>query len=669
MTMERRLMNGGIKTGIVLGALMLLLCFPLHAHEGDGGTTSPFALGAGCRIISMGGVASTNWGDSYVLFWNPAGLHVLDRSEVDLFHTSLLDESTNYSALVLSYPFIDLGVVSLGAVQLRVGGIDRRDAENREIDGDLENIQTRFLLGYAKNIYRGIALGVNFKIDRFVQGSYVANGFGFDAGFGMRSVVTSYPVDEIRFGAAVTNMLEPKITLASEEVGDPVSFRLGASALRSISKDRILVAFDLHKSRYSDTHFHIGAEYLVRELLAVRIGLENDIPTFGLGFDLRYFVFDYAYRSTELDGNHLFSLTYRFGRSRSERLEARKSQRDLEIQREIEKKVSGFENEFVTTALLRGDEHMAAGEFDEAVEEFNRVLLFSPDHKEATLKSALARGSILVIRGDSLMQAGRPAEALFAYKQAQEFVPADRIKDRIEECGIRIAEAEDRLRVVDKIFTQALEYYTNRHWTEAVSGFDKVLELEPEHALAIEYGTKAKKKIQMEHDLLGKRIARLVSEQMYTSAVEELRTALERYPTDPELSAKLAEIQELLAEEERRISTERAKHVPRSRPTVAAERLRPKYERGIESFTRSDFRNAIKVWEEVWKLDPEFENVSEYLTKAYQFLGMELYAGQRYEKALEMWERILLVDPGNGKAQRYITRTKEEISGLEGISN
>ena len=662
-------MNGGIKAGIILGALVLLSCAPLHAHEGDGGTTSPFELGAGCRIISMGGVAATNWGDSYVLFWNPAGLYVLDRSEVDLFHTSLLDESTNYSALVLSYPFIDLGVVSFGAVQLRVGGIDRRDADNREIGGDLENIQTRYLLGYSRNIYRGIALGMNFKVDRFVQGSYVANGFGFDAGFGMKSVVTSYPVDEVRFGAAVTNMLEPKITLASEEVGDPVSFRLGVSAMRSVSRDRLLVAFDIHKSKYSDTHFHIGAEYLVRELLAVRIGLENTLPTFGLGFDLRYFVFDYAYRSTELDGNHLFSLTYRFGRSRSERLEARKAQRSLEIQREIDEKVSGFEDQFVTTALLRGDEHMAAGEYGEALEEFNRVLLFSPDLEEAIEKSSIARGSILLARGDSLMQAGRPAEALFAYRQAQEIVPADRINSRIEECEIWITEAEDRLRVVEQIFTRALEYYTNRHWLEAVSGFDKVLELEPEHALAIEYAAKTDTKIQAEYDLLVKRISRLVSERKYTSAAEELRTALERYPADPILTTKLGELQELQAKEERRISTEKAVQVPRARPAVNSEELRPRYERGIGLFTRSDFRNAITEWEEVWKLDPEFENVSEYLIKAYQFLGMELYAGQRYEKALEMWERILLVDPGNAKAQRYITRTKEELSKFEGISN
>ncbi len=669
MTMERRLMDSGIKTGVILVAFVLLSCTPLYAHEGNGGATSPFELGAGCRIISMGGVAATNWGDSYILFWNPAGLHVLDRGEVDLFHTSLLDESINYSALVLSYPIIDVGVVSLGAVQLRVGGIDRRDADNREIGGDLENIQTRYLLGYSRNIYRGMALGMNFKVDRFVQGPYVANGFGFDAGFGMTSAVTSYPVDEIRFGAAITNMLEPKITLVSEEVGDPISFRLGVSALRSISKDRLLVAFDMHKSRYSDTQFHIGAEYLVRELLAVRIGLENDIPTFGLGFDLRYFVFDYAYRSTDLDGNHLFSLTYRFGRSRSERLEARQEQRDLEIQREIEEKVRGFEGQFIDTALLRGEEHMTAGEYEEAAEEFNRVLLFSPDHEEAKLKSALARGSILAARGDSLMQAGRPAEALFAYRQAEEFIPDGRIGSRIEECEIQITEVEDRLRVVEQIFTQALEYYTNRHWFEAVSRFDKVLELDQGHALANEYRAKAKAKIQIEHNLAIKRISRLISEQKYIDAAEELRAALERHPADPIFLERLGEVQELRTKKEQLVSAERAVQVPRARPAANSEELRPKYERGIKLFTRSDFRNAIIVWEEVWELDPEFENVFEYLIKAYQFLGMELYAGQRYDKALEMWERILLVDPRNGKAQRYIKRTKEELSRLEGITN
>jgi tetratricopeptide (TPR) repeat protein len=463
-------------------------------------------------------------------------------------------------------------------------------------------------------------------------------------------------------------MLEPKITLASEEVGDPISFRLGVSALRSISKDRLLVAFDMHKSRYSDTHFHIGAEYLLRELLAVRVGLENDIPTFGLGFDLPYFVFDYAYRSTELDGNHLFSLTYRFGRSRSERLEKRQAQRALEIQREIDEKVSGFEDHFVAASISRGDEHLAAGEFGRALEEFNRVLLFSPDHKEASIKSALARGSLLEARGDSLMQAARPAEALFAYRQAHELVPGERIKSRIDECEVRIAEAEDRLRVVEQIFTQALEYYTSRRWPEAASGFDKVLDLEPEHALAIEYGIKAKEKIRIEHELLIKRISRLVSERKYTKAVDELRASLARYPADPELVAKLEDIQDMQAEEERRISAEKTVQVSRSRPEVDAEELRPRYERGIGLFTRSDFRKAITEWEEVWRIDPEYERVAEYLIKAYQFLGMELYAGQRYDKALEMWERILLVDPGNAKAQRYITRTKEELSRLEGIS-
>jgi tetratricopeptide (TPR) repeat protein len=666
--MKRDLINKRIKTVIILAALALLAARPLLAHNGDGGTTSPFELGAGCRIISMGGAATTNWGDSYVLFWNPAGLHAVDRNEIDLFHTSLLDESTYYSAIVLSYPFIDLGVVSLGAVQLRAGEIDQRDASNIEVGGDLENVQTRLLLGYSRSIYRGIALGMNLKVDRFVQDSYVANGFGFDAGFSMRTIVTSYPVDEVRIGASVSNILEPKITLENEEMGDPISLRMGASVHRALSKDHICLAFDMHKSRYSDTHFHLGAEYLVRELLAVRVGLENKQPTLGLGFDLRYFVFDYAYRSTELDAHHLFSLTYRFGRSRSERLEERQQARALEIQREIDEKVSGFEDTFITTALVRGDEHMAAGEYERALEEFNRILLFSPDHEQASAKSALAKGSMFVMRGDSLMAAGLPAEALFAYRQSQEFVPADHITDRIDDCEAMIAETEDRIRIVDQIFAQALEYYSNRHWIEAVSGFDKVLELDPDHALAVEYGNKTREKIQMEHELLLKEVSRLVEQRRYTSAIEELRAALEKYPSDSVLLAKLGDVQDLRAIQARRTSSEKTAQAPKSRPPADSEELRARYERGIKMFTRSDFRNAIKEWEKVWKEYPEFENVAEYLIKAYQFLGMELYAGQRYVSALEMWERILLVDPNNAKAKRYITRTKEELSRFEGIA-
>ena len=166
--------------------LIVLVAVPAAADE-DAGTTSPFALGTGGRIIAMGGAAAALWGGSSAVLWNPAGLCRVERNEVTVFHTSLFDDASTYSSILATHPFLDIGVISFGALQLRVGGIERRDAENRIVGGEIRNTQTRYILGYARNMYHGIAAGVNLKLDRFVLDSYRASGFGVDAGVGFTS--------------------------------------------------------------------------------------------------------------------------------------------------------------------------------------------------------------------------------------------------------------------------------------------------------------------------------------------------------------------------------------------------------------------------------------------------------------------------------------------------
>lgn len=668
--MEARIVRESMR---ILVLTLLIVAFSWTravGQEESGGTTSPFELGAGSRIISMGGAASAVGEDSYVMLWNPAGLFQIDRSEADLFHTSLFDESVTYSALLLSYPFVDLGVVSLAAVQLRIGGIDRRDGENQEIGGDLDNSQTRYIIGYARNIYRGLAGGINLKIDRFIQGSYVANGFGLDVGIGARTDMRSPVVDGVSFGASVANVLEPGITLASEEVGDPLRFRFGFAAWRCIAGDRgdrLMIAFDLDKSRYSDVGIHAGCEYILMDIFAVRGGWDAGIPTFGCGLARGFLGFDYAYRDTDLGGNHLFSLTYRFGPSRSEKLEERQRKRDEQIQRELDSKIGEFEERFIGAEIENGDSHLERGDYRRAAENFNRVLLWSPDHEQARRSLALARASLLVQTGDSLMNEGKGVEALFVYRNALEILPQEQIAIKITDCEQQIGETADKVRIVENMFARSLDYYTNRQWDEAMSGFEQVLELAPGHALATEYVDKTGRKIQKEYERMLARVDRLSTEKRYAAAIEELRLGMKRYPGDPVIAARLETVEAQRnadAERERAAVTEQ---IRTARTSVADEKLRPAYERGVEYFGLGNFRGAIGEWERIWKDNPRFENVADYLIKAYQYRGMELYANHAYEDALEMWERILLVDPDNAKAHRYIKRTKEELSSLEGL--
>jgi tetratricopeptide (TPR) repeat protein len=660
------------------GAAALVFCAgvalaapPLAAGD-DGGTMSPFSLGAGCRGIAMGGAASAVWGDSYVLFWNPAGLCGIERLEASLFHTSLFDDATTYSAAALSHPFLGIGVFSFGAIQLRAGGIEQRDASNMLLDGELNNVQTRYALGCAREIVHGFSAGLDLKLDRFMQGSYGANGFGLDLGVGLETEVHSPAMDGIALGFSIMNAIEPTMKLAEREAGDPRGVRAGLAMWRSVSggsRDRLIVAVDAERTRLSPTRLHCGAEYRIKGVFAVRGGWSAGIPTFGCGLVARGLLLDYAYRSTDLGGNHLFSLALRLGASQSEEREQAKRRHDEEIRKELETQVASYENRSVTAALDEGRAALANKDYAGALDRFRRVLLWSPSNEQAQDGQRRAAAALALAGGDSLAAKGRYAEALYSYREAQKTFPSDEASDRIWRYELRVRELSNAEQTREETLARAIDLYANRNWAEAASGFKEVLALDPKHELALDYLSRARAKIQEQYERMFVEADRLAASGRFAAAVQPLAIELEKNPTDVRIEAKIAEIAALRKKAE---SAQAKVEAEKSRgETISAEdreRLRPAYDRGIDCFTRADFARAIAEWEGVYHVFPAYERVSDYLVKAYQYLGMEYYAHHDYDRALEVWNKILVIDPNNEKAIRYISKTKEELSKLEGLT-
>jgi len=669
-------LSGRRKT--ILSFLALVLVFALHpgalqAFDENGGAASPFRLGAGAKNIAFGGASCSFWQDSYSALWNPAMLYFGERGEVDLFHTSLFDESVTYSSISMSYPFIDMGVISTTAIQLRVGGIERRDEYNRLLPGELKNIQTRYIVGYANRIVRGLYGGISLKLDRYAQGQYLANGFGVDIGFALRTGLSSRVIDDVSFGVTCENFIEPTVTIVSEEIGDPRGVRAGVSFTKKISQrlnDRVAVAFDVEKSRFSDPEIHVGGEYRLKDIFALRCGWGAGITSFGCGFNVRCIDVDYAYRSTELGGNHLFSISYRFGYSRTEKELARQRAREEQLARELENKISEYENNFAGAMLKSAEENLKKGRFQDAAEYYQRVLMWSPDNDEAKQGVRIARASLFVARGDSLYREGRYADALFAYREAEANFRLPEIAERVADCERKIADRTDRKKIVDDIFSRSLDLYAEKKWVEALKGFEKVVELDAGHELAGEYVKKTKEKMAQERGKLLSEVESLVAAKKFDRGVELLRSALDRYPSDSLLVEKSREVSAARDEYSRRIASRKVQRKPPRARSLSEEervRLRDLYDQGIEYFKHGNFRMAVDKWEPVWRKAPSFEKVTEYLIRAYQYYGMQLYTAHRYEEALRAWQNILRIDPSNDKALRYIERTREELSKLRGI--
>jgi tetratricopeptide (TPR) repeat protein len=409
-------------------------------------------------------------------------------------------------------------------------------------------------------------------------------------------------------------------------------------------------------------------EYRAYNHFAVRGGWDDGIPTFGCGFNLRSFIFDYAYRSTDLGGYHLFSLSFRFGMSRSRRREEQRIQREAEMRRELDAQMNRFENQYITGALTAGKTSLEAGDYEEAIEQFQRVLLWSPDDSIAAEGTERANALLLVARGDSLMGEDEHAAALFAYRRAHGHNPTSEIDRKIGLCEQRIEEAEDRIRVIDRIMDRSIELFAEREWHDAARGFEKILDLEPGHAAAESYLQKTRKRITEDRQRVLTRADNLIASGRYGEALVALRTGLESFPGEAAaFEERIARVESLQssAASARRLQRERDAAVP----AEVSEELRDRYVKGVNAFRSNDFTTAIAHWEDVWKKHPRFEKVEEYLVKAYQFHGMNLYSRNRYHEALEVWAKILDVDRDNEKALRYIQRTRVELERFEGLTN
>jgi tetratricopeptide (TPR) repeat protein len=656
-------------------AVLSVLSAPPDAFAGDGsaGTLSPFSMGAGGRIMGLGSASAAVRGGSYSLVWNPALLESVDRAEVSLFHTPLIDGDASYYSAVGSYPFLDAGTLSLGLLQFGVSGIEARDEDNLITAADLSSRQSRYLAGYSRRIKDNLTAGLTLKLDRFVEGEYSASGFGADLGFGYMKSFEDGPVEGIALGVILSNLVEPSMKLAEEESGDPRGTRAGVSVwgpLPGDLDDRLLIAFDLADTRLSETAVHAGIEYVVEPYAAIRGGYDDGHLTFGLGFKLSTISLDYAYKTSELESFHLFSLTAGFGATRSQKLKQRRVSREREIQEQIDTGIASYENRFVERSISEAKASMSEGRYEEAAGIFDRVLLMDPGNETAAAGREEARFNSRLIHADSLYERGMYADAILVYRGLADYSGNAEVAARIASCEEMISRAEDRTVQVERIFERGLELYSERRWMEAENTFREVLGLSPGHALAESYLEKSRKRSAEELDRTLARIDEAISAGRYAEATEMIAYGKERYGPRDEFDQRLGRARGMQtdAEKRRKASAAASRAAEAELSTQELERLRPFYEKGAASFREGRFEAAVKAWEPVWMEYPHYENLAEYLIKAYQYWGMELYTRHRYEEALEVWERILRVDGNNEKALRYIRRTREELESLRSLT-
>lgn len=353
-----------MKKIIAVWGLLILLSLPTLAD--NAAAPDPIRLSVGSRTLGMGKAMVGLADDLGSVYVNPAGVANVEKWQLTSLSGKLLDEF-NYISLAGVYP-TNFGKVGLAFAGSSIGGAipTRVKAGSDPDDPVYEADPTQELMNYYNNVFiltyadkigrlltpgfmkpiaerapwlKDVNFGVNLKLfsvglsgDGITQG----NASGQELDFGLQAK----PRNFLSVGLGVQNLLPfslgGKLRYASGwEESYPMVMKAGLalavigppeSALREIGDHRVNVLLDAdwEPTRTANVPmlFHLGAEWMPVEMLAIRLGIDQEQVgvgttannlTAGVGVFFRGFRFDYAYHqfagAPGVD-NHFFSLSY-----------------------------------------------------------------------------------------------------------------------------------------------------------------------------------------------------------------------------------------------------------------------------------------------------------------------------------------------------------------------
>ena len=279
----------------------ILLNLVQAQNEGNvskvGTTAAPFLeIEVGSRAIGMGGAFVAIANDATAIYWNPAGLSRISKSEATLIHTNWL-VGTNFDFVGVVVPMGYLGSIAVNVISLSTDEMEVRTVQRPEGTGEKFSYGDLSAgLSYAKNLTDRFSIGVNAKYISQRIWHMKAKGVAFDIGtlfktrfnglmigmsisnFGAsmkmegKDVFVNY--DEApQFGGSNDRIPASKLT---DKFPLPLLFRVGVAMdiLKSGSSRLTIAAAAAHPNNNTE-YINTGMEYVFNKNIALRFGYKN----------------------------------------------------------------------------------------------------------------------------------------------------------------------------------------------------------------------------------------------------------------------------------------------------------------------------------------------------------------------------------------------------------
>jgi hypothetical protein len=266
------------------------------------------------RAGALAGSFVSNHDDANVIFYNPAGLKLLDGNPASFsFVKHLLD--INFASLSYSTDYEGFGRIGAAIKYVNYGTFSERDEFGSDI-GSFNANEAALILGYAGSLDENFYFGVNGKFIYSKIWERSSTGLGFDAGLHYY-----FPEQEINIGFAVTNLGGQLSSYYSTKEELPLDITIGIS--KKLEHLPLRLSLDFHKLNEEREDFvskfkafTVGAEFTLSRVLRLRFGYDNEkrselkVGSFagiagfnaGLGAVISDYQFDYGFSSMGVIG-------------------------------------------------------------------------------------------------------------------------------------------------------------------------------------------------------------------------------------------------------------------------------------------------------------------------------------------------------------------------------
>jgi hypothetical protein len=293
-----------------------------EVHELAGTTAAAWLkIGIGGRAAAMGESYTAACNDASAIFWNPAGLSTIEKTQF-MTQYGMWFAEMNYHAAAFTKPMLDefglpTGCVGVGMTYLDCGDMryttDLADAEKSEAEltaGDLFVANSyAVMVSYSQTLGESMAIGITGKMISETIASETATAFAGDAGF----LLTAGLENEVSIGVVMQNM---GTTLNDSEL--PQNTMAGVS----IKFGGLSVVVDYSMPVDHSPKMNAGLELILSKMIAIRggymmgaddVGGDTSGMSAGIGLDIDTLCVDVAFVPFGFLGDTIrASVTFRF---------------------------------------------------------------------------------------------------------------------------------------------------------------------------------------------------------------------------------------------------------------------------------------------------------------------------------------------------------------------